>query len=272
MPITLSGSSGISSPGFTPTGNTSPVSGINLLSANTISLVTSSSDRVIVDSLGRVGLGTSSMSNGYSGSSNQTINLKNQASILWQNTTGGWSTTTSGAAITYWTDSGLYIDAKDSSSNMYFRVNGDTTRLQIDSSGRIKTPYQPFLFGRISGAAANYQTMTVQQSRNASVSTANGVTNSRYTAQVAGVYSLKMNVIFNQDSSRRDITWRKNGGNLVSSLSEDSTTGFHYRSISIDTYLNVNDYVEIYNISSGIVYNGGSWDTEWTSFSITFVG
>ena len=46
MTITLNGTLGVTSPGFTPTSNTAPVSGFYLPSANTVGFVTGSSERV----------------------------------------------------------------------------------------------------------------------------------------------------------------------------------------------------------------------------------
>ena len=52
MTITLNGTLGVTSPGFTPTSNTAPVSGFYLPSANTVGIVTGSSERVRIDSSG----------------------------------------------------------------------------------------------------------------------------------------------------------------------------------------------------------------------------
>lgn len=90
--------------------------------------------RQTIDSSGNVGIGTTTISAGYT-SGNGSLTLQNAKSVAFNNASDAWSTTTTGGAITYFTDNNLYIDAKDSTSNMIFRVNGATERLRISSTG-----------------------------------------------------------------------------------------------------------------------------------------
>jgi len=85
---------------------------------------------------GNVGIGTSVVSTGYVGG-NGSLTLQNSKSIAFNNFSNAWNTTSAGGAITYFTDNNLYIDAKDSASNMIFRVNGATERMRITSGGAI---------------------------------------------------------------------------------------------------------------------------------------
>jgi len=99
-------------------------------------LFTNNTERMRIDSSGNVGIGLTSLVSGYAGGG-PALNIKNGGSVVWPNASGTWNTTTAGAAITYFTDNNLYIDAKDSASNMIFRVNGDTERVRINSSGQL---------------------------------------------------------------------------------------------------------------------------------------
>jgi hypothetical protein len=101
-----------------------------------LELQSAGSTKVTMDTSGNVGIGTASPTTGYSGG-NGSLTLQNAKSITFNNASNTWSTTTTGGAITYFTDNNLYIDAKDSASNMIFRVNGATERMRIDSSGNV---------------------------------------------------------------------------------------------------------------------------------------
>jgi len=97
---------------------------------------------------GNLGLGTATISAGYT-SGNGSLTLQNAKSLAFNNASDAWSATTTGGAITYFSDNNLYIDAKDSTSNIVFRVNGATERMRIDSVGNAQfqagavMPYAP---------------------------------------------------------------------------------------------------------------------------------
>jgi len=89
-----------------------------------------------LNSVGNLAIGTTTIATGYT-SGNGSLTLQNAKSLALNNASNTWSTTTTGGAITYFTDNNLYIDAKDSASNVVFRVNGATERMRIDSSGNV---------------------------------------------------------------------------------------------------------------------------------------
>jgi hypothetical protein len=87
-----------------------------------------------IDTSQNVGIGITSISGSFGGTS---FGLSNARTLYWNNASGSYSTSTAGGGITYWTDNNLYIDAKDSTSNILFRVNNATERMRIDSSGNL---------------------------------------------------------------------------------------------------------------------------------------
>ena len=126
----------VSGSNFVVTSSTIPANGVYLPAANSVGIATNSTLQATLNASGNLGLGTTTISAGYGGG-NGSFTLQNAKSIAFNNASNTWSTTTTGGAITYFTDNNLYIDAKDSASNMIFRVNGATERLRISSTGNI---------------------------------------------------------------------------------------------------------------------------------------
>jgi hypothetical protein len=82
---------------------------------------------------GSTAIGTTTTNTGYGGVAS--LNLTNASTITFNNASNVWNTTTAGGAITYFTDNNLYIDAKDSTSTIKFRVNGANIRGEIAANG-----------------------------------------------------------------------------------------------------------------------------------------
>jgi uncharacterized protein YneR len=103
---------------------------------------------------GNVGIGTTSISTGYSGGTGS-ITLQNARAIAFNNASDTFTSTTAGGGITYFTDNNLYIDAKDSTSNMIFRVNTSAERMRITSDGNVGIGNSGESIARLSIKSAN---------------------------------------------------------------------------------------------------------------------
>jgi hypothetical protein len=94
------------------------------------------------------------------------------------------------------------------------------------------------------------------------------VTNSSYLYPPRdGVYLVGFNTIMNYSSVRNDVKIYKNDGAVsVATLSEDATTGYHYRGASVVFNLTTADWIRYY-VASGTTYG----DNEWTSFYMVYL-
>jgi len=145
---------------------------------------------------------------------------------------------------------------------------GGTEALRIDSSGRVTKPYTPHIFGSttntatVSNSFAN--SFTVVSSTELTFST------DRITVPVAGLYLITFCTISNTDSARKDAIIYINGTPRAQGLSEDTTTGYHYRGISMVMKLAANDYIQFYN-QNWYQNTNTSFDA-WKTASVTFLG
>jgi hypothetical protein len=130
----------------------------------------------------------------------------------------------------------------------------------------ILTSANPWIRGRFtSTAAAAYIPMTLLQGSGISV------TNSTFLyAPVAGRYVVGFNSIFNSSSTRCDIHIYLNGTACVNTLSEDSTTGYHYRGASTIIYLYPTDYIQFY-VTFGTTYPPTAATGEWSNFYMALI-
>jgi hypothetical protein len=130
----------------------------------------------------------------------------------------------------------------------------------------ILTSANPWIRGRFtSTAAAAYIPMTLLQGSGISV------TNSTFLyAPVAGRYVVGFNSIFNSSSTRCDIHIYLNGTACVNTLSEDTTTGYHYRGASTIIYLYPTDYIQFY-VTFGTTYPPTAATGEWSNFYMALI-
>jgi hypothetical protein len=76
--------------------------------------------------------------------------------------------------------------------------------------------------------------------------------------------------IMNSSSVLNEVTIRVNGVDLTSTLSENTTTGFHYRNASTVVYLYSGDYLQFW-INTGTVFTGSSAAGEWANYYLMLI-
>jgi hypothetical protein len=167
----------------------------------------------------------------------------------------------------------LTISARSSggSTAISFRTSNSGTgaeRVRIDSSGRVTRPFTPHIFGSVTNTST--ATNSFANSMNVVSSTELTFSNSRITVPVAGLYLITFCTISSQDSSRKDANILINGTQYLNMLSEDTTTGFHYRGGSLAVKLAANDYIQFYN-QSWYANTTTSFEA-WRTASVTFLG
>ena len=130
----------------------------------------------------------------------------------------------------------------------------------------ILTSANPWIRGRFTSTAAPaYIPMTLLQGSGLSV------TNSTFLyAPVAGRYAVGFNSIMNSSSVRNDICIHLNGATLICTLSEDATTGFHYRGASTIIYLYPTDYIQFY-VQSGTTLAPNATTGDWSNFYMALI-
>jgi hypothetical protein len=140
-----------------------------------------------------------------------------------------------------------------------------TAALTIDSSGRVFTTNRPHISGSPTNTtgAGIFNSFFVYSSRELSFSS------DRITVPITGTYLISFNTIMDLSAIRRDTRISVNGLTIAQGLSEDSTSGFHYRGTTITRILQANDYVQFY---SDDWYNSTGINDVWRTASIDFLG
>lgn len=157
------------------------------------------------------------------------------------------------------------ISYSDISNSLRFYTGG-STRVEIDTAGRVTMPYQPHILGspRNTTGAGIANAFYTRQSNNLSWG------GDRITVPVAGVYAISFNTICDSSTGRIDAEILVNGTAVAKSLSEDNGQGFHYRGLSITINLQANDYIQFNNNDW---YNvGGTGNEEWRTVSVALIG
>ncbi len=210
-----------------------------------------SSPNIQLDSSGNVGVGVSSpgarLDVKGGSSDNGTINITNNSGNIWK----------------FWNDLG--------SSGMNIQYNG-TTRMVIDSSGRVTTPYQPsFLAGSNSGTHTindgnllDFNTSLLNNGNHYNTSTY------AFTAPVAGLYHFYFQLYVQNGASQKSIAWKKNGSQYTVSDTAIAFQGptnisdFTLNSTIIFN-LNASDYIQI-------AVRSGSGNLQWYAGHSWFLG
>lgn len=149
-----------------------------------------------------------------------------------------------------------------------FQHSNGTTALTLDSTGRVLKPNNPHIFGSVT----NTTTVSNSFANSFTVVSSTELTFSsdRITVPVAGLYLITFCTLSGQDSSRKDANIFINGTQRLNMLSEDTTTGYHYRGGSLVMKLAANDYIQFYN--QNWYANTTTSFEAWRTASVTFLG
>jgi hypothetical protein len=242
-------------PSISPTGDSN--TGIFFPSADTIAFGEGGVESARFDSSGRLGIGTANPStkihilgtgNGSTGSTG--LSDSSVASALLLKPTSGSGTAlalgarnTGGHYIQGLYDASSVDSVRDVQINPYGGSVGIGTfadafggapgsstfvvattgleRLRIDSSGRVRMPYQPAFFasgnqGTITVAVGSYFPFNTLNTTFANSNRNNGYSTSTYlyTAPVTGLYQFYIQIYLNPSSNITSMTWWKNGTQL----------------------------------------------------------
>ena len=147
-------------------------------------------------------------------------------------------------------------------------VNGTNTGLSIDTSGRIKHPNQPHIFGSPvnSGGAGIANRFDIGSYSRGTLS----FSNNRITVPVAGLYLITYMTICDTQTGRIDTHVKINGSNVQNGLSNTNAAGYQQRTHTLVVNLAANDYIQFDNDDwydrTGTVFN------DWRTASVTLIG
>jgi hypothetical protein len=233
------------------------------IAAGTIVPADLSTGAPIWDSSGNVGIGTSSPAQKLDVSST-TGNIAISVRSTFSNAS---------ASVYYGASRGWFVGADVGGGDGRFAWYDNTAgaeRMRIDSSGRVTTPNQPAFRATRNDTSQSLSsnTETIVQFNVAESNIGSGYNTStyRYTAPIAGFYSFSSSFLVAKGSSTRiDIIFQKNGGNLLSAEAQGLNSGGTntYVSNSVQCYLNANDYVTVstrINDNGAIYAEGKFWN------------
>ena len=233
---------------------------------DTISFETAGSERLRIDSSGRVMIGTTTEGNGNAdeftisyinhagvsggdqGRCGMTIRSGYNTSGVTQNGYIYFSDGTSGA-----NESKGVVAYEHSNDAMYFSTD-QVARLRIDSSGRVTKPYTPAFLAYHHSYDVNYGPNATLPYMHTVYNTGNhyNTSNSTFTAPIAGRYLFSANANGNFSSSYGGIPrayWKINGSNVGNAIhlrgSDATHDGLEQRSQTVIFNLAANDTVKI---------------------------
>lgn len=151
-------------------------------------------------------------------------------------------------------------------------------RIIVDSSGRVTTPAQPAFLVTMTNTTIASNTILVFTEIQNNVGSYYNSSNGRFTAPVAGVYSISFGALSGQNSTVYRTTLYRNGNTLlinsnpdVAQIRLDCSSGIDFLqgAKTINVYLNANDFLTIH---FGADDASSYTNSTWTFFSGFLVG
>lgn len=260
MSITLNGTSGILTPSVTPTSSNRPQNGQYLPSANTLGFATSNTDRLLIDNLGNLVLGSATAygqitSHTTQGGSSIGVvhgtggSYPKVSGISFGATSTSLTVNNNGSTTIFTGGAGIYANNSAASNNptdlVFWTTSGGNPveKARINSSGIVTTPYQPSF--RAYSNAGGYSTVGVVPFNQTSLNVGNHYNTSNYTftAPVSGSYFFAWSAS-TTSSSTNSLDLQINGS-TVSYNETQTTMAYFVRGQSQIFYLSAGDTAKI---------------------------
>ena len=230
---------------------------IRFPAADTVTVQTGGTERVRVDSSGRVGIGTNNVDKNAHSFLNLHRTTSDSLYMYFTNSTTG-ETGGDGLTIGLDGDENAMIWNREN-TNLRFATNG-TERMTINSSGAVTKPSQPCSFYRTLSNSTTTVNMTntaedlvftiALRDQGSNYNTSNG----RFTAPVAGTYAVGSNILVDYQASTnsRAISIKKNGNHYATIAYDHAGGAYTGMSGTGIVELAANDYITIHSSQSGI--------------------
>ena len=253
-----------SAPSISPSGDSN--TGIFFPSADTVAIAEGGTEVLRVDSNGRLGIGSATP--GFQVTVDQgttdgnLVDIKNEEVRL---LTGVW-----GTGATYPREITLNATRFDSGTvpalrlagqgGIKFAVDLNTVRMEIDSSGRVLMPYQPYARASSTSLVSSGNAIPLN-SYNLS---RGGITISgnRFTVPVAGAYVFGYHHLGNSGSGACQVEIRHNGTYVSGTRTQDTNSSNDSFGTQTVKELAASDYIEFWVIQ-GTTHNNTDYNSMW---------
>ena len=240
-------------PAITTTGDTN--TGVWFPAADTVAVSTSGAEAMRIDSSGNVGVGTSSPGQKLEVAGNMLINTGGNPSMTVKTSGAGNNPSYRlQADINFWDLQATFSNAND---ELFFMYNS-STKMAIDSAGRVTMPYQPLVslsqyrtdVGPLTHRKMVWFTPTINTGGHWNNTT------HRFTCPVSGIYQIVMQGIKYPQYGASHVDLHKNGLHVgPRARAEEAPI---YAQFSITEFINAaaGDYFEFYHFGDAGLHGG----------------